>query len=157
MKLSVAYAFIGVIASEFILSGSGIGYAIGYAYNNFQNDDMYSLMLLVLVLVTLVNLVLNPSIAVSGAPAALEHADTERFRHEEISRFAAVRWSSSCWQCLHWAVGNSSLSSPWSTVERWSQMLGTAASGAMWAKPRGRWYALVIALAGGVALGVRSA
>ncbi|MFL9872527.1 ABC transporter permease [Paraburkholderia megapolitana] len=59
VKLSVAYAFIGVIASEFILSGSGIGYAIGYAYNNFQNDDMYSLMLFVLVLVTLVNVVLN--------------------------------------------------------------------------------------------------
>jgi NitT/TauT family transport system permease protein len=59
VKLAVAYAFIGVIASEFILSGSGIGYAIGYAYNNFQNDDMYSLMLLVLVTVTLVNMVLN--------------------------------------------------------------------------------------------------
>ncbi|MEQ5839099.1 ABC transporter permease subunit [Paraburkholderia acidicola] len=59
VKLSVAYAFIGVIASEFILSGSGIGYAIGYAYNNFQNEDMYSLMLFVLVLVTLVNVVLN--------------------------------------------------------------------------------------------------
>ncbi|WP_084656189.1 ABC transporter permease [Pandoraea norimbergensis] len=59
VKLSVAYAFIGVIASEFILSGSGIGYAIGYAYNNFENDDMYALMLMVLVAVTLINLVLN--------------------------------------------------------------------------------------------------
>jgi len=28
MKLAVAYSFIGVIASEFILSGSGVGYAI---------------------------------------------------------------------------------------------------------------------------------
>lgn len=59
VKLSVAYAFIGVIASEFILSGSGIGYAIGYAYNNFENADMYALMLLVLIMVTLVNMVLN--------------------------------------------------------------------------------------------------
>lgn len=59
VKLSVAYAFIGVIASEFILSGSGVGYAIGYAYNNFQNDDMYALMLMVLVTVTLINVVLN--------------------------------------------------------------------------------------------------
>jgi NitT/TauT family transport system permease protein len=59
VKLSVAYAFIGVIASEFILSGAGVGYAIGYAYNNFQNDDMYALMLLILVAVTLVNAVLN--------------------------------------------------------------------------------------------------
>ncbi|HEY0295309.1 MAG TPA: ABC transporter permease subunit [Bordetella sp.] len=59
VKLSVAYAFIGVIASEFILSGSGIGYAIGYAYNNFENRDMYALMFLVLVLVTLINMALN--------------------------------------------------------------------------------------------------
>lgn len=59
VKLAVAYSFIGVIASEFILSGAGVGYAIGYAYNNFQNDDMYSLMLLILVTVTLVNAVLN--------------------------------------------------------------------------------------------------
>ena len=51
--------FIGVIASEFILSGSGIGYAIGYAYNNFENDDMYALMLVVLTTVTVVNMALN--------------------------------------------------------------------------------------------------
>ncbi|BEU27506.1 ABC transporter permease subunit [Paraburkholderia sp. 22B1P] len=59
VKLSVSYAVIGVIASEFILSGQGVGYAIGYAYNNFQNDDMYALMLIVLVFVTVVNSVLN--------------------------------------------------------------------------------------------------
>ena len=55
VKLSVAYAFIGVIASEFILSGSGLGYAIAYAYNNFQNREMYALMLLILIMVTAVN------------------------------------------------------------------------------------------------------
>lgn len=55
VKLSVAYAFIGVIASEFILSGAGIGYAIAYAYNNFNNQQMYALMLLIVVVVTAVN------------------------------------------------------------------------------------------------------
>ncbi len=59
VKLVVAYAFIGVIASEFILSGSGVGYAIGYAYNNFENNDMYALMFLVLMTVTIVNILLN--------------------------------------------------------------------------------------------------
>ncbi|SEJ83190.1 ABC transporter permease [Pseudomonas sp. NFR16] len=59
VKLSVAYAFIGVIASEFILSGSGIGYAIAFAYNNFESDNMYALMLLVLISVTLINAALN--------------------------------------------------------------------------------------------------
>jgi NitT/TauT family transport system permease protein len=55
LKLVVAYAFIGVIASEFILSGSGLGYAIANAYNNFDNPTMYGLMLLIVVLVTGVN------------------------------------------------------------------------------------------------------
>ena len=59
VKLSVAYSFIGVIASEFILSGSGIGYAIAYAYNNFENRHMYALMLLVILLATGVNSALN--------------------------------------------------------------------------------------------------
>jgi NitT/TauT family transport system permease protein len=59
VKLAVAYSFIGVIASEFILSGSGLGYEIAYAYNNFENPKMYALMLLVLVSVTAVNSVLN--------------------------------------------------------------------------------------------------
>lgn len=55
VKLAVAYAFIGVIASEFILSGSGIGYAIAYAYNNFDNRRMYALMLLIVLVVTAIN------------------------------------------------------------------------------------------------------
>lgn len=59
VKLCVAYAFIGVIASEFILSGSGIGYAIAYAYNNFENQNMYALMLLILILVMLINAILD--------------------------------------------------------------------------------------------------
>jgi NitT/TauT family transport system permease protein len=59
VKLAVAYSFIGVIASEFILSGSGIGYAIAYAYNNFENRHMYALILLIIALVTGVNTLLN--------------------------------------------------------------------------------------------------
>jgi NitT/TauT family transport system permease protein len=55
VKLVVAYAFIGVIASEFILSGSGLGYAVANAYNDFDNGTMYGLMLLIVVLVTGVN------------------------------------------------------------------------------------------------------
>lgn len=58
-RLSVAYAFIGVIASEFILSGDGLGYAIAYAYNNFDNRTMYGLMLLIILVVTVVNATLD--------------------------------------------------------------------------------------------------
>ena len=59
IKLTFAYAFIGVIASEFILSGQGIGYAIAYAYNNFDNRTMYGLMLLVILVATVANTALD--------------------------------------------------------------------------------------------------
>ena len=51
VKLAVVYAFIGVIAGEFVLSGAGIGHQIAFAYNNFDNATMYGLMLLLITLV----------------------------------------------------------------------------------------------------------
>ena len=54
-KLAIAYAFIGVIAAEFIMATSGLGYSISYAFNNFDNGTMYGLMLFVILLVTVVN------------------------------------------------------------------------------------------------------
>jgi NitT/TauT family transport system permease protein len=55
IKLAIAYSFIGVIAAEFIMASSGLGYAIAYAFNNFDNRTMYALMLFVILLVTAVN------------------------------------------------------------------------------------------------------
>jgi NitT/TauT family transport system permease protein len=59
LKLALAYAFIGVIAGEFILSGGGLGYSIAYAYNNFDNDTMYATMLFVLIVATIMNGILH--------------------------------------------------------------------------------------------------
>jgi NitT/TauT family transport system permease protein len=58
-KLTVAYSFIGVLASEFIMSGSGLGYEISNAYNMFENRTMYGLMLFVILVVTFVNGILH--------------------------------------------------------------------------------------------------
>lgn len=55
IKLAVAYSLIGVIGSEFILANAGIGYRIAFAYNNFDTQTMYSLILFVL----LVSIVAN--------------------------------------------------------------------------------------------------
>jgi NitT/TauT family transport system permease protein len=49
-KLALTYSLIGVIAGEFILSGNGLGYAISFAYQSFDNRTMYGLMLFVLLL-----------------------------------------------------------------------------------------------------------
>jgi NitT/TauT family transport system permease protein len=48
VRLAVAHAFIGVIGAEFIMSRTGIGYEISFAYNNFDNKTMYPLILLIL-------------------------------------------------------------------------------------------------------------
>jgi NitT/TauT family transport system permease protein len=48
VRLAVAYAFIGVIGAEFIMSRTGIGYEISFAYNNFDNKTMYPLILLII-------------------------------------------------------------------------------------------------------------
>ena len=54
-KLALSYALIGVIAGEFILSGSGLGYAISFAYQSFDNGAMYGLMLFVLLVAVTAN------------------------------------------------------------------------------------------------------
>jgi NitT/TauT family transport system permease protein len=59
IKLAVAYAFIGVIGAEFIMSRTGIGYEISFAYNNFDNKIMYPLILLILIVSVAVNSVLS--------------------------------------------------------------------------------------------------
>jgi NitT/TauT family transport system permease protein len=56
VRLCLAYAFIGVIASEFILSDRGIGYSIAFAYHDFDIRTMYALMLLLILLVTGANM-----------------------------------------------------------------------------------------------------
>jgi len=58
-KLALAYAFIGVIGSEFIMARSGMGYEIGFAYTNFENATMYPLILLILLLSVVMNGVLS--------------------------------------------------------------------------------------------------
>jgi NitT/TauT family transport system permease protein len=59
VKLAVAYAFIGVIGAEFIMSGTGLGYEIRFAYDNLDNDVMYPLILLILLIAVAVNMSLD--------------------------------------------------------------------------------------------------
>jgi NitT/TauT family transport system permease protein len=59
VKLAVAFAVIGTIAGEFILSVAGMGKNVALAYNNFDNADMYGLLLLLLTAVIVVNMLLS--------------------------------------------------------------------------------------------------
>jgi NitT/TauT family transport system permease protein len=59
IKLAVSYAFIVVVASEFILSPSGLGHDIAFAYSDFDNDKMYAEMLFLLLIATAINMTLH--------------------------------------------------------------------------------------------------
>jgi NitT/TauT family transport system permease protein len=58
VKFAVAYSFIGVIAGEFVQAGEGLGFAIAFAYNSFDNLTMYGLMLLLFCFVGTLNMAL---------------------------------------------------------------------------------------------------
>ncbi len=59
VTLAVSYSVIGVISTEFILSVSGIGHQISFAYDNYDNRAMYGLVALLLVIATLLNATLR--------------------------------------------------------------------------------------------------
>ena len=70
ITLAVSYAFVAVIASEFLLAPSGIGHEIADAYTSFRIDRMYGLMLALVILTMLINAVLRHMRVRIGAPAA---------------------------------------------------------------------------------------
>jgi NitT/TauT family transport system permease protein len=55
ITLAVSYAFVAVIASEFLLAPAGLGHAIADAYTTFQIERMYGLMLGLALLVIVIN------------------------------------------------------------------------------------------------------
>lgn len=59
LRLAVAYSVIGVIAGEFILSTEGVGRRVALAYNNFDNQTMYAMLVLILAFAIAVNAALG--------------------------------------------------------------------------------------------------
>jgi NitT/TauT family transport system permease protein len=55
VTFAVSYSVIGVISTEFILSASGIGHQISFAYDNYDNRAMYGLVVLLLIIATALN------------------------------------------------------------------------------------------------------
>ena len=54
-KLAASYTVIGVIASEFITAEKGLGFFVGFSYNNFAIQNMYAAILLILLFAIAVN------------------------------------------------------------------------------------------------------
>ena len=103
VKLAIAYAFIGVIGAEFIMSGTGLGYEIRFAYDNLDNDVMYPLILLILVIAVAVNM--SSRTAGNGACGrARERAVMRRTIYADPSLFLVIGLLI-LWQIMFWLVG----------------------------------------------------
>lgn len=59
VKFAIAYALIGIVGSEFIMSKGGMGFEIAFAYMNFDNSTMYPLILLILIVSITANMLLG--------------------------------------------------------------------------------------------------
>ena len=98
-KLALSYALIGVIAGEFILSGTGLGYSISYAYQSFDNRAMYGLMLFVLLVAIISQRHPLRLGGAAGAPPVdgMSDLSLERLAVESrASRGASARWMPRC-------------------------------------------------------------
>lgn len=49
IKMGFIYTLIGVVAMEFVVAQSGLGFAVHYDYNNFQTAPMYGYILFIVV------------------------------------------------------------------------------------------------------------
>lgn len=58
-RLGFTYSIIGVVASEFITSARGIGYAIKRTYDNFETANMYALIALLILITAAVMVILD--------------------------------------------------------------------------------------------------
>jgi NitT/TauT family transport system permease protein len=104
IKLALGYAITGVIGSEFILSNNGLGYAIAYAYNAFDDRTMYALLLFLIVLVTVVTALLHTAERSahhrSGAVKIEERQASLRERATAGLVVLIVLFAG--WELLHW-------------------------------------------------------
>jgi NitT/TauT family transport system permease protein len=58
LKMGFVYALIGSVAMEFVLTDSGLGFAVRYNYNFFNAREMYAFVLLILLIAIALNAVL---------------------------------------------------------------------------------------------------
>ncbi len=163
VKLVLGYGMAGVIGSEFILSTSGIGYSIAFAYEGFESERMYGLLLFVILMVTIlltgVQIFEKRSQFTAGASWNVSTARKLTGDESLMVRVSEVLVVVACffaiWQGLHYLVGSEALTSPMETWERakvlfaterfWEHVMETL---------RALGIALIIAIFGGAALGM---
>ncbi|MGH7486451.1 MAG: ABC transporter permease, partial [bacterium] len=131
MKLALGYSVAGVIASEFILASSGLGYSIAFAYNSFDGPTMYAYIVFVILLVSavlaVVALVERRLQYRAGANWTVINKD--RTRDGVLAK--GLAWLAiSCvilaaWQGLHLLSSAEAIASPLATWRRLTSLLSS--------------------------------
>ncbi|MFT5219525.1 MAG: ABC-type nitrate/sulfonate/bicarbonate transport system permease component [Gammaproteobacteria bacterium] len=134
LKLVLGYGMAGIIGSEFILSNSGIGYSIAFAYDGFESEKMYALLLFVIILVTILLTAVNTfekrSQFIAGAAWTVATAKRVTIAGGPLTKItdgiAVTIGFFAIWQVLHWLVGSAALTSPVETWQRAEVLFATA-------------------------------
>jgi len=160
-KLALGYSIAGVIGSEFILSGSGLGYSISYAYNDFDNPTMYAMLLFVIALVTALLTLLNSAEkhlhydAASGKVAGVTGIPKAGMAVRIAEGIVVTLVIVGAWQLVHNYGGSEVLTSPADTVKRLTVLLQSESfHGHMQETLNALWVSLLISCIGGAAIGI---
>jgi ABC-type nitrate/sulfonate/bicarbonate transport system permease component len=128
VKLALGYAITGVIGSEFILSNSGLGYSIAFAYNNFEDKTMYGLLLFVIIVVSLITILLHRlerSIQYrAGAGRAGMAVDKAPLLQRIVASLIVAGVIIVVWHSLFLKVGQEAIASPTMAVTKLLRLLG---------------------------------
>ena len=163
LKLVLGYGMAGVIGSEFILSDSGLGFSIAFAYEGFESEKMYGLLLFVILLVsillTIVQFIEKKSKFTAGSVWAISTAkkisSSGGVFEKVIDGIIILVSFYILWKLLHYLVGSEALSSPMETYDR-AKILFT--SFRFWGHAQETLSALgvslVIAILGGLTIGM---
>ncbi len=161
LRLTLGYAFVAVLGGEFLLSASGLGHSIAFAYENFDNRDMFALIIVVFVLAIALNSLLlmfegKGTSASSKVVALTEHGSTL------WTAIYFVLFLSLCvavWQLIYETVGDVALASPAATMAFSFELLTRAffwsnVTATMWAFGVSLVITISIGILVGLALGV---
>lgn len=158
-KLALGYAITGVIGSEFILSDSGIGYSIAFAYNDFEDKTMYGLLLFVIIAVSIVTVAMHRLERSIQYRSGAGRAGSSGVKAPVSQRLAAgliiAALIFAVWQLLFLRVGQEALASPVMAITKLVRLLG---QDEFWENTgetsRALGLSLLISCAGGTIMGV---
>jgi NitT/TauT family transport system permease protein len=157
MKLALGYSVAGVIAAEFILASSGLGYSIAFAYNAFDTQTMYAYIVFVILLVSIILAIVGLSERQLRYRAASNWTVVNKSNTEQSTSKKIFDWLLIfglllvIWQLLHMLAGGEALASP---VTTWRRLVALTLTERFWIHSLETSRALVLSFALSILIGI---